>query len=124
MISFPDAKKVASLLTAVAEPTRLLIIYRLGQGPYHVGELARLLGVPMVNMSHHLGVMRQAGLIEDEKDGRRVVYRLHPDLVVEPDHDGALAILAVGCYRLAIWKDGVSLPSKPSREGGRRRPPA
>lgn len=124
MISFPDAKKIASLLTAVAEPTRLLILYRLGQAPHNVGELARLLGVPMVNMSHHLGVMRQAGLIEDEKDGRRVVYRLHPDLVVEPDHDGALATLAVGCYRLAIRKDGVALPPNSRRKGGRRRPPA
>src|SRR2546423_330329 len=80
MIEFPDAKKVAGMLAAVGEPTRMLILYRLAQGPHHVGLLAELIGIPMVNMSHHLGVMRQAGLLDDEKDGRRVVYKFRPEI--------------------------------------------
>lgn len=124
MIAFSDAKKVAGMLAAVAEPTRLLILYRLGHGPHHVGALAELLGVPMVNMSHHLGVLRQAGLLEDEKDGRRVVYKLHPELVVESVADGALATLALGYYHLAIKKvNDPSAPVKSKRKpGGRGRP--
>ena len=32
----------------------------------------------IVNVSHHLGVLREAGLVEDRKDGRFVIYSLHP----------------------------------------------
>src|SRR4051794_36374250 len=117
MIESPDAKRAAGLPAAVGEPTRLLILFRLAQGPHHVGALAELLGVPMVNMSHHLGVMRQAGVLEDEKDGRRVVYRIRPDLCL-PGRDGdSLATLAVGRYRLVIRKGaGLSVPVKPKKK--------
>lgn len=104
MIDYTDAKKVAGMLAAVGEPTRLLILYRLAQGPHHVGALAETIGIPMVNMSHHLGVMRQAGLLDDEKDGRRVVYRFHPDISLESNDPQTLATLAIGQYRLVIKK--------------------
>lgn len=121
MIAFADAKKVAGMLAAVAEPTRLLILYRLAQGPHHVGALAEALGLPMVNMSHHLGVMRQAGLLDDEKDGRRVVYTIRPEICVEPAVDGTLATLAVGRYKLAVKKSG---PAAPARRKLARKPAA
>ena len=104
MIDFSDAKRVAAMLAAVGEPTRMLILYRIAQGPHHVGQLADLLGLPMVNMSHHLGVMRQAGLLEDEKDGRRVVYRFRPEVYTPGDGEDVLATLAMGPYRLTIRK--------------------
>jgi DNA-binding transcriptional ArsR family regulator len=104
MIDYSDAKRVAGMLAAVGEPTRMMILYRLAQGPHHVGQLAGMLGVPMVNMSHHLGVMRQAGLLDDEKDGRRVVYRFRPEIFTagngaDPD---VLATLTFGKYKLVI----------------------
>jgi DNA-binding transcriptional ArsR family regulator len=107
MIDFFDAKRVAGMLAAVGEPTRMMILYRLAQGPHHVGQLATALGVPMVNMSHHLGVMRQAGLLDDEKDGRRVVYRFRPEIYTpgngaDPD---VLATLTLGLYRLVIRRN-------------------
>ena len=80
MIEFLDAKRIAAMIAAIGEPTRMMILYRLAHAPHHVGQLAEALGVPMVNMSHHLGVMRQSGLLDDEKDGRRVVYKLRPDI--------------------------------------------
>jgi DNA-binding transcriptional ArsR family regulator len=72
MMEFSHARKVAGMLAALAEPTRLQIAFHLAAGPHHVSQLAELVGAPMVNMSHHLGVMRQAGLLEDEKQGRKV----------------------------------------------------
>lgn len=121
MIAYSEARKVAGMLGAVAEPTRLLILFRLAQGPHHVGALSELLGVPMVNMSHHLGVLRQAGLLDDEKDGRRVIYRIRPEIMVEPAGDGTLATLALGDYRLAVMKrDRASITPKPKRSPTRR----
>lgn len=123
MIEFIDAKKSASLLAAVGEQTRLLIVYRLAEGPHHVGQLADLLGVPIVNMSHHLGVMRQAGLLDDEKDGRRVVYRFRDDVFTPPNGDpDSLGTLTLGKCRLVIRKSDVGVNGGAEKPRPRRRP--
>jgi ArsR family transcriptional regulator, nickel/cobalt-responsive transcriptional repressor len=73
-----QAKQVADLLQAIAEPNRLRIIECLRTGSKNVTELAKLLTCEIVNISHHLGVLREAGLVKDEKSGRFVNYTLHP----------------------------------------------
>lgn len=114
MMEFADARRTAVVLAALAEPTRLRIVYHLARGPHHVSQLAELVGTPMVNMSHHLGVMRQAGLLEDEKDGRRVVYRFRSEVFAAGDGDGTLGVLTVGPFRVVIRSqpDGV-IAAKP-----------
>ncbi len=72
-------RKCAELLQALAEPHRIRIVESLWNGSRNVTELANLLEVKIVNVSHHLGVMRSAGLVRQEKKGRFVVYSLHPD---------------------------------------------
>ncbi len=112
MIEYQQARSVATMLAAIGEPTRLRILYRLAAAPHNVGQLAKAVGIPMVNMSHHLGVMRQAGLLEDEKDGRRVVYRFRPELFT-PGGNGpdALGTLSIGTYRMVLHR----VPEKPAR---------
>src|SRR5918995_649962 len=73
------AKLCAELLQAIAEPNRIRIIDALRTGEKNVTELARILNVEIVNVSHHLGVLRQAGLVQDVKQGRFVLYSLHPN---------------------------------------------
>ena len=90
------------MLAALAEPTRLRIAFHLARGPHHVGLLAELLDVPIVNMSHHLGVMRQSGLVDDEKDGRRVVYSFRPGILTAGDGNEILATLAIGTLRVVL----------------------
>ena len=102
MTEFAEARKVAALLAAVAEPTRLRVLWQLAKGPEHVGNLADLVGIKMVNMSHHLGVMRQAGVLEDEKDGRRVIYRLRPDVFTPGTTPDALGVLMLGSFRVVL----------------------
>ena len=75
-----QAKKCAKMLQAIAEPNRIRIIECLRTGSKNVTELAQALEVEIVNVSHHLGVLRTAGLVEDVKDGRFVVYSLHPKI--------------------------------------------
>jgi DNA-binding transcriptional ArsR family regulator len=118
VIDFPAAKRVAAMLAALAEPTRLRILHQLSQGPQNVGTLAELLGVPMVNMSHHLGVMRQAGLLEDEREGRRVVYRLHPDVGGPGDGPDILATLDLGVYKVHVHK--AAPPAKVTKPGKKK----
>ncbi|MBY0458657.1 MAG: metalloregulator ArsR/SmtB family transcription factor [Gemmataceae bacterium] len=102
MTEFADARKVAALLAAIAEPTRLRVLWQLAKGPEHVGNLATLVGIRMVNMSHHLGVMRQAGVLEDEKDGRRVIYRLRPDVFAPGTTADVLGVLTLGTFRVVL----------------------
>ena len=102
MIDPAEAKALAALLVGMAEPTRLLILYRLAGGPKNVGEVAELLGVSIVNASHHLGVMWGARLLDREKQGRHVVYSLLPGLFTPGGGPGELGTLALGAYRLIL----------------------
>jgi DNA-binding transcriptional ArsR family regulator len=65
--------------TALADPTRRAIFERLAERPSAVGELAGELPVSRPAVSQHLKVLKQAGLVVDEPDGTRRVYRLDPD---------------------------------------------
>lgn len=102
MIEYQDARRVAGVLAAVGEPTRMLILHQLTQAPQYVGQLSEQLGIPMVNMSHHLGVMRQAGLVEDTKQGRRVLYALNPEIFSAEGPKNSLGTLDLGHLRLIL----------------------
>jgi len=119
MMEYADARRVAAMLAALAEPTRLQIVHHLVSGPHHVGQLADLIGAPMVNMSHHLGVMRQAGLLEDEKHGRRVVYQFRPGIFTPGGEPDVLGTLTLGPFRVVILAEPGAFPVRPK---ARRKP--
>ena len=115
MIQTPNARAIARMFAALGEPTRLQIATHLLSGPLHVGAIAELVGEPMVNISHHLGVMRQAGLLEDEKKGRMVIYRFRDDVISPGSDDGILATLKFGPYRVLVRAKPEPPPVKPKR---------
>jgi DNA-binding transcriptional ArsR family regulator len=119
MIEFAEARQIAELLAAIAEPTRLQILRQLTGGPQYVGQLSEQLGIPMVNMSHHLGVMRSAGVLAADKTGRRVIYSLRPEVYAPGGAPDAIGVLTFGPYRVFLLRSasGVLL------EGGRKRAP-
>ncbi len=75
-------KTQARVLKALANETRLLIVDRLQQGECAVGELVDLVGSDQSTVSKHLAVLRGAGIVEDERRGNTVVYRLLTPCVV------------------------------------------
>jgi ArsR family transcriptional regulator len=73
----------AEVLKTLASPRRLQILHRLFDGPCEVRRLAAELGLSQPNISQHLAVLRAAGLVEAERDGREARYRLvDPDVMV------------------------------------------
>ena len=73
----------AEVMKTLAHPRRLQILHRLARGPIGVARLATELGMSQPNTSQHLAVMRAAGVVEAERDGREVRYRLaDPDVMV------------------------------------------
>jgi DNA-binding transcriptional ArsR family regulator len=73
----------AEVLKVLASPRRLEILHVLADGPMEVGRLATTLGASQPNVSQHLAVLRTAGMVEAERDGREVRYRLADAGVIE-----------------------------------------
>ncbi len=61
---------------ALSDPTRRRVLQLLRDRPLPAGELADHFAVAKSTMSAHFAILQQAGLIEGEKSGRSIVYRL------------------------------------------------
>jgi DNA-binding transcriptional ArsR family regulator len=100
----PDAHTAsanqARLLAALADPSRLRIIGCLRGGPRTVGQLAEALQLAVVNASHHLGILRHSGIVQDHKRGRFVEYRLHPEVFRPAGKSGGPESLRLDGLRL------------------------
>ncbi|MEO8468749.1 MAG: metalloregulator ArsR/SmtB family transcription factor [Chloroflexota bacterium] len=72
----------AQILKVLASPRRLEILHKLSLGSMEVGQLAAEIEASQPNVSQHLAVLRAAGLVEFEREGREVRYRLaDPDVI-------------------------------------------
>lgn len=65
-------------LAALGDSTRREVFERLAHGPRSVGEIAKGLPVSRPAVSQHLKVLKEAGLVTDQADGTRRVYRVDP----------------------------------------------
>lgn len=106
----------ADILKTLASPRRLDILHRLASGPTEVGRLAADLHLSQPNVSQHLGVMRAAGIVEAERNGREVRYRL-----ADPEVMRACAImrgvLERRLARLAVLATQPTQPTQPDPDG-------
>lgn len=66
----------AKLFKALAHPTRLFIVNELGENERCVSDLTELIGSDQSTVSRHLSVLKNAGIIQDDKRGSLVYYRL------------------------------------------------
>lgn len=73
----------AGVCKGLADPKRLLIINVLRDGEMSVGEICEELELPQANVSQHLAIMRERGLVNARKDGQFVFYSLTTMKIVE-----------------------------------------
>lgn len=66
----------AKVFKALAHPSRLLVVQELARGERCVCELTELVGADMSTVSKHLTVLQAAGVVDSEKRGSQVYYRL------------------------------------------------
>lgn len=66
----------ATTLAALGEPSRLQIVELLRLRPFSVNDISERLGIRQPQVSKHLRVLREAGVVEVERVGRRRVYHL------------------------------------------------
>lgn len=75
--------QVAAYFQVLSEPTRLQILNLLREGERSVGELAQLCNCSAANVSRHLAMLQQHGLVERESRGNSVYYRIADESVYE-----------------------------------------
>jgi DNA-binding transcriptional ArsR family regulator len=79
----PLIELVAHRFRVLGEPMRLKLLDRLREGEATVGELQEALGASQQNVSKHLGILHDAGMIERTKNGNQVRYAVSDPSVFE-----------------------------------------
>jgi DNA-binding transcriptional ArsR family regulator len=110
-----NPQKCAQLLAALAAPERLKIVRFLAEGPHNVTEIAAMLEVAPVNVSHHLTVLKFSGLINGKKKGRFVLYSLRPGVLEDAVEAGIpREALNLGCCRIELPLAEPTTEDKPN----------
>ena len=68
---------------ALADPTRREILRLLARGDMSAGEIAARFTMSKPSISHHLGMLKQAGLVQDERQGQNIIYSLNTTVFQE-----------------------------------------
>ncbi|OLD42588.1 MAG: transcriptional regulator [Gemmatimonadetes bacterium 13_1_40CM_2_70_7] len=66
-----------ALFRALADPTRRRILELLAERDRTAGEIAEYFPIAFASVSHHLGVLKGAGLVAAEREGQHIRYRLN-----------------------------------------------
>lgn len=73
----------AELCFALADPTRILMLYALEEGPRNVTDLSNALGITQPTASRHLKVLRDRGLVQPERNGVVVNYHIQDRRILD-----------------------------------------
>ena len=74
---------LSQTLSALAEPNRQKIVTLLKRGERSVTELMQGLSITMPTLSHHLDILKRAGLVSSRREGQSVLYQLNMSVVEE-----------------------------------------
>jgi DNA-binding transcriptional ArsR family regulator len=96
-----SSKECANRLKALADADRLKIVQVLRGGPRNVSEITSELAADIANVSHHLQILKRERIVETHKQGRYVVYRLHPEVFAAARSSDSLDL---GCCKLELPK--------------------
>jgi DNA-binding transcriptional ArsR family regulator len=98
-------------IRAIAEPNRRRILQLVAGGELSAGEIASGFEITRPAVSQHLGVLRDAGLVSERRDGTRRLYRLRPEGFAD-----------LRSFLEAFWDENLERLKKAAElEEGRRR---
>jgi DNA-binding transcriptional ArsR family regulator len=105
----------AQICAALAEPTRILILYSLSEKPYSVGELVKIHGVNQPTVSRHLQNLRNSQLVNATREGQSVVYSLSDARVIQA-LDLLRSVLADQLSYQGQLAENTEVPQNPGRD--------
>jgi ArsR family transcriptional regulator len=88
----------ASKVKILSDPTRLSVLEALMSGSKNVGDLMKQLDVEQSLLSHHLAILRDAGLVEATREGKSMIYQL-PETVSDATAGKAINL---GCCKISF----------------------
>jgi DNA-binding transcriptional ArsR family regulator len=95
----PRAATTIDVFNAVAEPKRRRVLGALAGGERSVNDLVAKLKWPQPQVSKHLGVLREVGLVSARRDGRQRFYRVNGDRL-KPIHDWVVTFARFWTHQL------------------------
>jgi len=98
--------KQSEIFKALSEPNRIRILKMLQQRSLCVCEITEILGLATSTVSKHLSILKEAGLIIDEKDNKWINYRINPN----PDDAGIIS--ALFSVRLLMEEDEMIMQDR------------
>ena len=101
-----DLRGLAKLLEILADGTRLRVLFLLGGGEKNVTQLTAALNVPQPTASHHLALLRRAGLLANRRNGKNIYYRLQEG-AANCDADGLVVTLPVDGIQVRVRLPGA-----------------
>lgn len=84
MIDLSHANKCSKALKALSDLNRIKILELLFKGEKCVSDLVKSLNLDQPKVSHHLAILKRAGVILDRRQGRKIIYSLHPGVYKKP----------------------------------------
>lgn len=100
---FLDSYDCAKVLKAMGDPTRLRILRHLIGGEKNVSQLGDELQVDQPAVSHHLALLRHAGLVIERREGKHVYYEIHSS--VAPHVAGGQERFDLGCCSVELRRE-------------------
>lgn len=82
-ISESRLQEVVAVFKTLSDPTRMRIILTVANGSIAVNDIANRLGLSQSTVSHQLRILRQARLVEPQRDGKSIRYHLVDNHVIE-----------------------------------------
>jgi ArsR family transcriptional regulator len=73
----------ANLCSALADPSRILILYALNERPRNVSDLAKELGLSQPTASRHLNLLRERGLVSAQREGQSLIHTITDQRVIQ-----------------------------------------
>lgn len=115
----PDVTRTLRPLSLAAHPTRLKILLAIGADEISVQTIATRVGVPANNVSHHLALLGNNGVVASRRDANRIYYRVSDAIVPRVI---ALVCDLVSPSRRAIADAVPAVKATPALRGSGTRP--
>ena len=96
-----ESDQLYVLAQALADPVRLAMLQQLMEGPATVSELQSFTGASQSNVSNHLALLRERGLVRASREGRQIIYTLRDASV---GHLVESLTLVAGMVPARLWK--------------------
>ncbi len=91
----------ATVFRSLAHPTRLFMVDELAKGERCVCELTEMIGADISTVSKHLSLLKQVGVVEDERRGTHVIYRLRIPCILQM-FEGVEAVLQAAAREMEV----------------------